>query len=284
MVVRQVEVGKALIAQLKDFKSRARAAKSDDSGEREAAPASPATDPQFVTYELFYTPESHKLAHLSKLTELESRLTSLERLIGTSFLQEHDRGDGSVLQSSGSLIGALERLDHHLSNLAHPRQLDAVAHRVKSLTADLDRLADLRKKQLLESASPSHPTPSAPSTDMDHHLPLGASQTESERRVNHLFATLEKLDPVAGIIPHLVARLHGLRALHTEAAVFADSLKMLADEQGKMGEGVGALKDAVGALEVSVRENEERVKRNVESLEGRMEKLLERVGKLDVTL
>ncbi|KAJ3087638.1 hypothetical protein HK102_010594 [Quaeritorhiza haematococci] len=325
---KQLEVGKTLMAQLKAFKdlslnnglSAASTSTADSSQQLQqqqnqqsnnqilttttTTTTSSTTmttlqqsDPNVVTYELYYSPETAKLAHLSKVAELEARITQLERLIGTHFVQNLDNGDDSVatiLQSSGSLVSALDRLDRHLALLTQPRQLDAVARRVKSLTADLEKLADLRKKQQLESSLTlpsdilrSSTTAGGTSTvggaaadvvvDMHPHHQV---QTENERKINHLFSTLEKLDSVSAVIPHLLARLHALRSLHTEAAVFSESLRLLTVEQGRIGETTKTMEDALKRVEGSLKENGEITVKNVEALEGRMKALGEKVEEL----
>ncbi|KAJ3287472.1 hypothetical protein HK104_008562 [Borealophlyctis nickersoniae] len=289
-LTKQLEVGKTLMAQLKAFKALSI---SDDappsfSGRPDSSSAQGFTNP-YVTYELFYTPDSAKQTQLSKITDLESRLTSLERLLGTSHLQSLDSEDAasSILQTSGSLIGALERLDHHLALLTQPRTLDAVSRRVKSLTTELDRLADLRKKQQFDSSLSGdllRPTGAsgagATGTDLDLHI--SSHQSETDRKITRLFFALERLDPIAGVIPHLLARLQGLRSLHAEAAVFSESLKMLVREQERVGESGKVVEDALKTLEASVRENEVAVQKNVQGLEERMKALMERVDKLTI--
>ncbi|KAI8819908.1 Dynamitin-domain-containing protein [Fimicolochytrium jonesii] len=268
-----------------------------------AATALTTTSEPYLTYELFYTPETAKLNELAKVTELESRLASLERLIGTHFLDGLE-GDNaavtSLLHQTGSLIGALHRLDNHLAVLTQPRQLDLVANRVKVITADMEKLADLKKKQQLEASvlqsmfshnahtsltgSSSYlPTTSgaaAHTSSADDDLHMSKTQTETERRINHLFNLLNKLDPVAGLLPHLVARLRGLKALHNEAAVFSDSLKMLQGEQARVAEGYKNMDEAIERLQESLSANETAVEKNVEALQGRLEGLAERVDRL----
>ncbi|KNC99150.1 uncharacterized protein SPPG_05408 [Spizellomyces punctatus DAOM BR117] len=284
---KQMAEGKALLTQLKAFRNLSLSEEVADS--TAAAVPIPTTTPEgadgsYVTYELFYTPESAKLTQLAKLTDVESRLASLERLIGTHFLQGLDGANESVtslLQENGSLIGALQKLDNHLSLLTQPRQLDIVSRRVKTLAGEMERVVDLRKKQQLESSltlSTENLLRSSVSALQD--VEMHKAQTETERKINYLYETMEKLDPVARVIPHLVSRLRGLQSLHSEAAVFADSLKMLVQEQSRVGEGFKGIEDAVGRLEESVKANEIAVGKNVEALHGRIEALAGRVDKL----
>ncbi|KAJ3157272.1 hypothetical protein HDU89_002684 [Geranomyces variabilis] len=302
----QLQAGKALIAQLKALRHPDISEDIPPSPSRApattTAPAK-AGDP-YITYELFYTPETAKLAELAKLTQVESRLAALERLIGTHFLQGLEGPNAAVthlLNESGSLIGALHRLDSQLALLTQPRQLDAVAKRVQQLSADADRLADLRRKQTQEHAATMAAATATSVSDLAfgslgrpggggaagslHDLQssaavAAATQTESERRVNALYALMEKLDPVAGVVPHLVARLRALRSLHAEAAIFAESLDAISNDQARMKESVQGVETAVSMLETSLRVNGESVGKNVEALQLRMERLSERVDAL----
>ncbi|KAI9089613.1 Dynamitin-domain-containing protein [Phlyctochytrium arcticum] len=281
--MKQSETGKELISQLRAFRLQ-----SLDDTTPETSQSVPTTDPSNdstsagLTYELFYTPESAKLAQLANLSELESRLASLERLIGTHFLQGLDGSHESVsslLEDNGSLIGVLEKLDNQLALLTQPRQVDLISRRVKSLTSDMERLAELRKKQQLDASfgiSNENLLRSSNSSMQD----VGVFQTESERRISALYNIMEKVDPVAGVIPHLVSRLRGLKHLHSEAAVFSESLKMLVQEQERMDDGLGLVRESMDQLNQSVKANESAVERNVEALQIRLEDLSQRMNRL----
>jgi DNA repair exonuclease SbcCD ATPase subunit len=245
----------------------------------------------FVTYELFYTPETARLTQLEKVHELEARLASLEKIIGVHILQGMDNGDDSVtaiLQSTGSLSGALDRLEHHLSLLTQPRQLDTLTRRLKSLIADMEKVLELRKKQQLEAAYPysrgaaSHGgvgtdmlLANGTATDLDMHT----TQTETEKRVAYLFKSLEKLDPVIGVIPHLISRLQALRSLHTEAATFSDSLRVVSEEQLKVRESAKQIEESLKRLESNMKENAVVVERNMQSLDQRVLALMDKLQK-----
>ncbi|KAJ3216787.1 hypothetical protein HDU67_008964 [Dinochytrium kinnereticum] len=287
-LVRQTEYQKALIAHLNAFKS-------DSKSKEESAAAEP-TQPDslktttnqprsdMVTYELFFTPENARLAQLSKVADLEKRLTNVERLVGVHLLQGMEAGDDgltSILQTSGNVVGALERLEHHLALLTQPRHLDNVSRRVKTVTAEMERLLELRKKQQQEHQNArflSAGSAASAVSDLDMH----ATQTETERKVDYLFASLDKLDPLIGVIPHLISRLHALRGLHTEASVFSDSLRLVDDEQKKVVETTKTMEEAIKGLEKSIEVNSERVQKNFESLHSRIASIVEKIEKTQI--
>lgn len=111
-----------------------------------------------VVYELALDSRVLSSASLSasdeKTFQLEQRITNLERVIGIHSLDPASSVIGqestSLFATSGTLIGALERIDHHLSMLADPLVFDQTLRRVKEATAALDKLAELKRKHKLD--------------------------------------------------------------------------------------------------------------------------------------
>ncbi|KAJ3408962.1 Dynactin subunit 2 [Chytridiales sp. JEL 0842] len=287
---------KTLMTQLSTFKTLS--LNNPSAATANAPPPSVVTAPQslkagqsngdFLTYELYYTPENARMTQLEKTFELDARVAALEKLIGIHILQGLDNGDDSVhsiLQSTGSLSAALDRLEHHLSLLTQPRMLDGLNRKLKSLIADMEKLLELRKKQQLESVYPfgRHTSPDALLASGSSSTPTGitdmdmqTAQTETEKRVWFLFKSLEKLHPIIGIIPHLVSRLQALQSLHTEAATFADSLKLVTNEQIKVTESSKSIEASLKRLEENMKENAAIVERNMQSLDQRIVALMEK--------
>ncbi|KAI9365582.1 hypothetical protein BD770DRAFT_455884 [Pilaira anomala] len=67
----------------------------------------------------------------------------------------------------------------------------------------------------------------------DHPNADGISN-DTETKVNHLFATLEKVDLLLNLTPALSTRLKALQRLHTEPASFSQSGKAISEEQTRM--------------------------------------------------
>lgn len=154
--------------------------------------------------------------------------------------------------------------------LAQPRQLEVVARRVKVLISELDRLNELKagRKDMslgfgLVGAGPSNASVSgAPahgnaeekkeagglSNETEEKvmsifgynpnpqtMHLGENQAkEIEYQVNYLFHTMEKVDPLRTLTHALLTRLKALQGLHTEAATFGRSVKVISEEQSRM--------------------------------------------------
>lgn len=56
-----------------------------------------------------------------------------------------------------------------------------------------------------------------------------------------MFATLEKVDPLLNLTPALLTRLKALQGLHTEAASFGQSVKVISEEQTRMSDELKSL-------------------------------------------
>ncbi|KAJ3123958.1 hypothetical protein HK098_001547 [Nowakowskiella sp. JEL0407] len=239
-----------------------------------------------VTYELFFTPEVSKQAELARIGELELRINALEKVVGTHYVDDLQYADSTVseiVQTSGNLVTAIANLDHYLSILTEPFKMDLLNAKVKTLTAQLEKLAELRKRHT--DATLSSATGSGSAIDFTRQggtsdIDMQAIQSETERRVEYLFMMLEKLDPVASSIPMLITRLKALRQVHSEAAVFADTLNQLKEDQAKLERNSQQLVKAVSGMEKSFSENKDIILKNVTSLEGRMTDLFSRIENL----
>lgn len=248
---------KLLMSQLRSFKDR--------SSETQSLSPASSQNNDGIVYELYYTPESARQVSLSQTRELEARIATLERIIGVGALSDrsdYSEGVAAVMQSGGNLVGAVHRLDQHLSLLTQPRNLDAILKRVQSACHDLERLEDLRKKRDTFATS-------------DDKL------SSADPRIDKLYAALGSMDSLGGVLPQLIARLHALKSLHDEAASFSDSLSQLGSECIRIGDTVAGIDAAMVKLSANVKQNEETCLKNVESLDIRMQELAKRIDKLD---
>jgi nuclear migration protein JNM1 len=82
-------------------------------------------------------------------------------------------------------------------------------------------------------------------------------------------------------IPHLLARLRTLSALHSSAAIFDETLTSLEGEQQQVRKTLEELNGAVDVVEERLQENEKVVKGNISDLERRVEDIIERLKKLE---
>ncbi|KAG9290543.1 hypothetical protein G9A89_020913 [Geosiphon pyriformis] len=264
-IIKQAELGKRLIHQLEAFKNTGLPKEDvivdekDGNTDDDTTVNTSSVDggKNVVTYELYYSPETIKTHTLAKTAELDERIAALEKLVGTSHGQNFE--DFSLSITNTNLITAVEKLEQHMELLTQPRHLEAVSRKVKTLTTELEKVNDLKNKELSNG---------------------GVIPFETEEKINYLFNLLDKVDPLMSVAPALVNRLKSLQQLHSEAAVFSDTIKMLAGEQGKIGDELRSLNDVAGKLEKSFEINDAAINRNVEVVDQRVTELAQRLDKL----
>ncbi|CAO0802234.1 unnamed protein product [Mucor circinelloides] len=230
---KSIEDAKSLIKQLEAFKNIPAATPSDKKEESDTAVSEKNDKNDMVTYELFYTPETAKMQKESKLSDIDERIAKIEKLVGSNAGQALDELPQNL--ASTSLVNSLSKLEQLVVVLAQPRQLEMVARRVKVLNSDLDRLNELKSGRkdtsslgfgLTSSINPQNTPSTNEATNKDGN--------DNEAKINKLFATLEKVDPLLNLTPALLTRLKALQTLHTEAASFGQSVKVISEEQTRM--------------------------------------------------
>ncbi|KAL0080124.1 hypothetical protein J3Q64DRAFT_1810248 [Phycomyces blakesleeanus] len=178
----------------------------------------------------------------SQVSEIDERIAKIEKLVGTSAGQGPEDMPSGL--ASTTLINSMAKLEQQITILAQPRQLEMVARRIKVLNSELDRLNELKsgRKENTSSLNFSlHPTSTTAgvqsattSAEGQNKEAAGGLSNEAEEKVNHLFATMEKIDPLLNLTPALLTRLKALQGLHTEASTFGRSVKVISDEQSQM--------------------------------------------------
>ncbi|KAG0234261.1 Dynactin subunit 2 [Actinomortierella wolfii] len=259
-LIKQTDAGRRLLQQLMALKNLSVDGedKSAESAAATAAATASATETSAttgeagggsnnVTYELYYNPDSARLHNAAKAAELNERLSMLEKMVGSS-----------QLPTGQSLVGSVEKLEQQIGILTQPRQLEQLSRRLKVVIAELDRMQELQTKEGSTTGISS----------------------EVENKINTLFDLVDKIDPLVALVPVLVTRLKGLKTLHSEAAVFSDSIKMISSEQTKIGDELKSLDAVSTKLQESVAENEAAIQKNVELIDSRITALVERVQKL----
>lgn len=214
-----------------------------------------------------------------KVYQLEQRITNLERVIGMHAIDPASSvssNDSSLFTTSGTLIGALERVDHHLALLTDPAVFEKALRRIKESTASLERLAELKRKQKLESRSGllgKGEIDSDTSTLLLFckilyiHLD---STSSNEAKITYLYNQMLKLDAVSNIIPHLISRLSALQSLHAEAAQFGETMTVLREDQKMLAELGTDTKKGLDALVKTMLENQSKTSENIAALDARI--------------
>ncbi|KAF9207058.1 Dynactin subunit 2 [Haplosporangium sp. Z 27] len=249
-LIKQTDAGKRLMQQLQAMKLSANSTDvemEDTSAAPKVSVDAAVSDGKTITYELYYSPENARLHTATKTAELAERIANLEKAVGST-----------PMQSGTSLVVTLEKLEQNMGILFQPRQLEQLSRRLKSVTGELERVQELQTK---DSAA------------------TGISP-ETEEKINTLFELVDKIDPLVSLAPVLVTRLKGLKGLHSEAAIFSDSIKMISNEQSKISEELKGLNTVSTKLQESLGENDSAIQKNIELIDGRITQLIERVQRL----
>ncbi|KAI8093222.1 uncharacterized protein BX664DRAFT_261385, partial [Halteromyces radiatus] len=200
-----------------------------------------------------------KAQQQGKVVDVDERIARIEKLVGTCSGQGFDTIPANF--ATTSLIHSLSKLEQQITLLAQPRHLDTVMRRIKVLNSELDRSQELksggRKDHVyggLAGLSTTSSNVSVTGLGNNGNNSLASKEDQSgglsndaEEKVNHLFATMEKVDPLLNLTPALLTRLKALQGLHTEAATFGRSIKVISEEQTRMTEEIKSL-DSTCAL------------------------------------
>ncbi|CAO3623338.1 unnamed protein product [Cunninghamella echinulata] len=299
---KRVDEAKSLIKQLESFKALSASETSDDKSNQEEKNE----NGDMITYELYYTPETVKAQQQNRVTNVDERIVKLEKLVGTSYGQGLDSIPSNLTPTS--LINTLSKLEQQISLLAQPRHLDVISRKIKVLNSELERLHELKSggrkdhgfglsslsstagNTSLHSSSSnaaaaiigggSGNNASGGNTNKDDQ---GVLSNDTEEKVNQLFATMEKVDPLLNLTPTLLTRLKALQGLHTEAATFGKSVKLISEEQTRMTEEIKSLDTTCDLLTKSLKENEESINKNISIIDTRMTELVKRIEALNTT-
>jgi hypothetical protein len=208
-----------------------------------------------ISYELYYTPQIAADLSNSSLTQLESRITTLEAAIGTPFLAS------SGINST--LCDAVRNMTQTVDLLGREGSLDALSRRLAGVLEEFARVDEGWKRRHALA-------------ELDE-----SGEDEAGKRVEYLYGLLDGFDSTASLIPMLITRLHALKELHTEAALFADGVKEVDEEVKGLADMCLSVGQGVEGMKESVTRNEGIVLGNVEALDGRIEKLLKRIETLN---
>lgn len=258
------------------------------------------------------TPSTGLLNHAAAF---DARLALIEAAMGISSSSNPFIPDGSQEPALQPVLPALDHLTSQLSSLTSilvgpspasavattgspspsttitTPHLEALATRVRKLTAETDALASARKRAIdsakaaqtarIASAAIDRPSdlemadPSSPETD------LAATQRDEQvSKIQALYATLPTIQSLHPLLPSVLERLRSLRAIHAGAAQAAESLDGLERRQVDMKreidqwhEGLKVVEEKMGQGEAAMKSNIELVEPWVRDLEKRLDSL-----------
>ncbi|KAG0174741.1 hypothetical protein DFQ28_002383 [Apophysomyces sp. BC1034] len=284
---KRIDEAKNLIKQLEAYKNSSTKTKERDNDDTVVIDKNDKGD--VVTYELYYTPETAKMHKQTKIADIDERIAKIESLVGTAAGQGLDDMPSNI--ASTSLINTISKLEQQITILAQPRQLETVGKRIKILNGELDRLNELKSGRKDATNSLGYPIPGTTNPLSAGVQPTvgaadgqnqeaGGLSNEAEEKVNRLFVTMEKIDPLLSLTPALLTRLKALQGLHTEAATFGRSVKVISEEQSRMTDELKSLITTCDLLNNSLKENEESINKNINIVDVRMTELVQRVAAL----
>lgn len=252
---------------------------------------------------------------LNHAAAFDARLALVEAAMGISSNSNPFIPDSSNESSLQPVLPALDHLTSRLSSLTNilvgpapasavsttgpappsttitTPHLEALATRVRKLTADTDALASARKRAIdnakaaqtarIASAAVDRPSdvdvaePSGPETD------LAASQRDEQAsKIQALYATLPTIQSLHPLLPTVLERLRSLRAIHAGAAQAAENIDEIERRQVDMKreieqwrEGLKVVEEKMGQSEASMKSNIDTVEPWVRNLEKRLDGL-----------
>lgn len=130
---------------------------------------------------------AEQLEQTKRFAELESRLHKIETLIGSSHQAEKLSRLASTMDTNGTLIDSVQNISTKAA-LLQPSQLDQIETRIGALATKLN-------------------------TINDKCTSLGRN-TESDDKIQELYAIAKKTEPLAKILPNILQRMQTLEQLH----------------------------------------------------------------------
>lgn len=252
---------------------------------------------------------------LNHAAAFDARLALVEAAMGISSSSNPFVPDSSNEPSLQPVLPALDHLTSRLSSLSNilvgpapasavssmgpappsttitTPHLEALATRVRKLTADTDALASARKRAIenakaaqtsrIAAASIDRPSdvdmadPSSAETDL-----TASQRDEQASKIQALYATLPTIQSLHPLLPTVLERLRSLRAIHAGAAQAAESLDEIERRQVDMKreieqwrEGLKVVEEKMGQGEAAMKGNIEQVEPWVRDLEKRLDGL-----------
>uniref|UniRef100_A0A5S6QGD2 Dynactin subunit 2 n=1 Tax=Trichuris muris TaxID=70415 RepID=A0A5S6QGD2_TRIMR len=194
--------------------------------------------PKKVTLDIYAPLDCAQSSFTAKAAILESRLASLEKLVGSD--SEKQKAIGTEV-AGGSITDVVDALKSKVSLLDNS-QLDVLEARLSALTEKLTFLAD--KKQSVHAA-------------------------EAEK-IDHLYKLVTKWDAVCDSLPSIADRLQSLQRLHEQAVQFSQYLTYLDAVQQRLARTL----DSNAAILQQVKEafdvNSEQIINNVAAFQRRL--------------
>ncbi|RPB27136.1 hypothetical protein L211DRAFT_820166 [Terfezia boudieri ATCC MYA-4762] len=241
----------------------------------------PPTSQSQPSYSITYAPTFHHSHSLARAADFDLRLTTLERLLGTTHSSTTHLSNLDKHLPANAIIPTLDDLARQISLLTSTNQpfVEALNRRVKMLTDQAEKLADARRSAARAAVLEDDDTHS-PLTHNATHGSLGTIDTDRETKINALYGVLPTIQQLGPLLPSVLDRLRSLRAIHADAGRAAEGLEGIEKRQEEMSVEIGRWREALEKVEGVMKETEGvfmgnvgKVEELVRGLEERMEKV-----------
>ncbi|TIB77560.1 hypothetical protein E3Q22_03002 [Wallemia mellicola] len=224
--------------------------------------------PESVTHnEVKESEQSNQIDDIG-LIDLDRRIKSLEKSIGTDTLMQ------STERFPVPLVNTIQKLEQQMSLLTQPRHLDAISRRLKLLNSELEKVNE--SKSRLSSDNNREIT----ETDDGSQQGSTGMNMVTQNKVDKLFNSLERIEPLIPLTPHVLDRLTTLSEVHRKASNSVSDIDELKLQTMNISNNIKTLNDATSTLSQSLEENDKLVKSNVDNVMMRIEEISSRLASL----
>ncbi|TIA81061.1 hypothetical protein E3P98_02331 [Wallemia ichthyophaga] len=197
----------------------------------------------------------------TRLLTLDERLRALEKSVGTDTVGvSTDAGD----TFPSPLVTTISRLEQQMSLLTQPRHLDAISRRLKLLNTEMEKMHEARRHK--------------DDSDTIPNIKMDDGQGE---KIDRLFDSLKRIEPLIPLTPHLLDRLRTLQGVHRRSADVVGEIDDFKARLLSTSSNVKTLSEVTSTLEASLKENDEITKRNIDAVMERMNDIQKRFAKLE---
>lgn len=172
------------------------------------------------------------------------------------------------------LVSTIQKLEQQMSLLTQPRHLDAISRRLKLLNSELEKVNESKSK--LNSDNDRE------ITEADDGTQQGSTGMSivTQNKVDKLFSSLERIEPLIPLTPHILDRLTTLSEVHRKASNSVSDIDELKHQTVNISNNIKTLNDATSTLSQSLEANDKLVKSNVDNVMTRIEEISNRLVNL----
>lgn len=193
-------------------------------------------DKGHMVYELQISPSLLAHAENTRLDQLETRISKIEKVLGIYDTDPLEGSHGKILGKSaviGSIASTVRRVEAHMHMLASPGVLESAQRKFKT-TLDMYQQLETKKLQVDECK---------------------CFTVEQAEKIDQMYTLMKQLEPVTPIVPQLIDRLSTLQSLHAQQAEYTQYLHSVCKTSESAQEILDTLKQAQESLAKTIKEN-----------------------------